>query len=70
MKQQMILAVLLGILVLVSAVQAYQLNTLKSDIQESGLNVKVTGASTSSGPRQTGQLPSNIQNLPQMVGGC
>lgn len=76
MKQTAIVAIILGVLVLISVVQAFQLNSLKTKITEGGLSIKSAGGSTplaaSSGDsgRATASLPSNIQNLPQMVGGC
>ncbi len=73
MKQTTIVAVVLGVLILVSAVQAVQLNALKDTISEGGLEVSTGTFSVpvaSSGGKSTGSLPSNIKDLPQMVGGC
>ncbi|HII16542.1 TPA: hypothetical protein HA361_01385 [Candidatus Woesearchaeota archaeon] len=75
MKQTTIMAVVLGVLLLVSAVQAFQLNSIKSDLAGSDFSVKA--ASSSQAPGASGgtsgapaALPSSINNLPQMVGGC
>ncbi len=68
MDKNIIIAIVLGILVLVSLVQAFQLNELKTKLAEGSLTLgkASTSTSTSSG----GAVPSNIQDLPSMVGGC
>ena len=75
MKTTTIVAVILGVLVLVSLVQAIQLNSLKTKMADSQLSVKSSSSSTpvaSSGDssKKTAALPSSVKNLPQMVGGC
>lgn len=76
MKTTTIVAVILGVLVVISVVQAFQLNSLKTKIGEGQLSIGSSTGRTSvatpsgDGSRSTGSLPSNIQNLPQMVGGC
>ncbi|MBI4447849.1 hypothetical protein HY643_02620 [Candidatus Woesearchaeota archaeon] len=76
MKQTMIVAIILGVLVVLSAVQAFQLNSLKTKVAESKVSVSSSGsaASTSLGvsgnEKTTSSVPSNIKNLPKMVGGC
>ncbi len=79
MKTTTIVAIILGVLVLVSVVQAFQLNGLKEKLAEGQLGVSSsgsnTGAAASSGSKDTAKrtttsLPSSVKNLPQMVGGC
>jgi len=64
MNKNIIIAVVLGILLVLSVVQAFQVNDIKEKI-ESG-NIKVSGAATGGGAN----VPSSLQNLPTMVGGC
>ena len=64
MEDKTIITIVLVVLVLVAGVQAYQLNTLKSSI-ETG-----TVAQSDDGKVNQDSIPSNIQELPQMVGGC
>lgn len=67
MKRETMLTVLLVVLIVVSAVQAVQLVTLSSAIS-SGSSIKAPSpAAAGSG---AAQVPSSLQNLPQMVGGC
>ena len=66
MKKEKLLIVLLVLLVIASAVQAFQLVSLSSSIS-SGSVTKAAAPLASSG---TAQIPSNLQNLPTMVGGC
>ena len=76
-----ILPILLVALILVSAVQAFQLNTLKEKLEGGKLSV----SSGSSGPKaaavgtgsgaggviaSSGSGASGIADLPTMVGGC
>lgn len=74
MKTTTILAVVLGVLVLISIVQAFQLYSVKGALNEG--NVKLGGTSqtvktaTGSSSGSGGDIPANIQNLPNMVGGC
>lgn len=68
MDKNVVIAIVLGALVLIAGVQAFQLFTLKNKIAEGSFSsgaTTQTGASTSSP-----QLPSSLQNLPSMVGGC
>jgi len=72
MKQKTIIALILAALVLLTAVQAYQLNGLKSEVEDGS----VVGSSvskqqpSSGGSSRAAELPSSIKDLPQMVGGC
>jgi len=79
MKATTIVAVILGILVLISVVQAFQLNSLKTKIKEGQLSVgssssKTTPLASSGGSGKPAgspaSLPSSVKDLPQMVGGC
>jgi hypothetical protein len=76
MKQASIVAIMLGVLVLVSAAQAFQLNGVKSEIETASLSAPAVQAQPAqSAPsqdtgKQVASLPDNIKNLPQMVGGC
>lgn len=76
MKQTTIVAIILGVLVVISVAQAFQLNGLKEKIAEGKPSVgsstaKVTPAATSGDTsKRTTALPSSVKNLPQMVGGC
>ena len=78
MKSEMLLSVLLGILIVVSAIQAYQLVNLKESISSGTVAVSSSSAqyssasptqqSASAGNQQS--VPSGLQNAPNMVGGC
>ena len=68
MDKNVVIAIVLGALVLIAGAQAFQLFTLKNKIAEGSVGVSAqtqVGASASSP-----QLPSNLQNLPSMGGGC
>ncbi len=72
MKKNIVVVVVLIILVVISFVQAIQLNGLKTKVSElgtTGISSQKTSV-TSSGGSSSGGIPSNMQNLPQMVGGC
>ncbi len=68
MDKNIIIAIVLGILVLVSIVQAIQLNELKTKLSEGSLTLSKAGSATSTS--SGAGVPSNIQDLPSMVGGC
>lgn len=73
MKKTVIVAIILGMLVLVSAIQAFQLNGLKEKVAEGQLSVKSASsavATSGDSSKKTASLPSSVKNLPQMVGGC
>ena len=67
MEQKTVIMIVLGVLVLIAAVQAYQFSELKTQLAGGSRSVSTVSAPASSG---SPQLPSNLQNLPQMVGGC
>ena len=64
MNRNVIIVIVLVVLVMLTAVQAIQLSSLKTSI--------ITGkVSVGSAPAQSSSsLPSSIDNLPSMVGGC
>lgn len=74
MNQRTIVAIVLGVLVLLSVVQAFQLSGLKTKMADGQLSVKsssgTTSAASEGSSKKTAALPSSIKNLPQMVGGC
>jgi len=68
MDKNVVIAIVLGALVLIAGVQAFQLFTLKNKLAEGSLSAGATPQAGSSG--SSPQLPSSLQNLPSMVGGC
>lgn len=66
------IGIVLGILVLISVVQAFQMSSLRSQVSSGG----VSTAQASLPVQQAGggggspNLPPSLQNLPDMVGGC
>ena len=70
MKATAIIAIVLGVLVLVSVVQAFQLNSLKQDLKEGQVSVGQATSKVPSAPSSSPAVPSNLQSLPDMVGGC
>jgi len=67
MNKNVVIAIVLGALVLIAGIQAFQLFTLKEKLSSGQIS---TGTTTQSGGSGSPQLPSNLQNLPEMVGGC
>lgn len=67
MEQKTIVTIILGVLVLIAAVQAYQFSELKTKLAGGSVPVATVSAPSSG---NAPQVPSNLQNLPQMVGGC
>ena len=67
MKAQTLITIALVVLVVVYGIQTMQLMNIKQQV--SGGNIKVSSTNT---PTQGGQasVPQNLQNLPEMVGGC
>ncbi len=65
MNKNIILIVALSLLLVVSAVQAIQLTALKAQIDEGSVKIGGTAPKTT-----TTQTVDNIDELPQMVGGC
>ena len=65
MNRNEIIVIVLVVLVLLTAVQAIQLSSLKSGISTGKVSVGSAPAQSSGA-----SVPSNIQDLPSMVGGC
>ena len=65
MEKNIWVLIILLVLVIFSTIQAVQLNSLKEKIKELG-TIAPTIQSSGDGVA----VPLNIQNLPQMVGGC
>ena len=65
MNKNVIIAIVLGILLLLTVVQAFQVNTIKDKLS-GGVSLS-TGAAPSGGGLS---VPSSLDNLPTMVGGC
>ncbi len=72
MKQNVVIAIVLGALVLIAAVQAYQLIGLKNQISSGNVQLGAVGVpvAQAGGAGGAPALPSSLQNLPGMVGGC
>ncbi|MFQ5406255.1 MAG: hypothetical protein ACE5DI_03815 [Candidatus Micrarchaeia archaeon] len=79
MSKKLLLVGLVGVLLVVSVFQAFQLNGLNeklNDVKEEGLvasaSSQVQTQAQAPTPKPQGQsgVPQNLQNLPQMVGGC
>ncbi|MEK6891570.1 MAG: hypothetical protein AABX25_00125 [Nanoarchaeota archaeon] len=65
MNRNVIIVIVLVVLVLLTAVQAVQLSSLKSSISTGKVNV---GSVPAAGSARSGA--TDINNLPDMVGGC
>jgi len=65
MDKNMIIAIVLGVLVVIAAVQAFQLFGMNNNVQTSGIN---TPSAASSGGAAAPS--SSAGALPEMVGGC
>ncbi len=70
MNQNVVIAIVLGALVLIAAVQAYQLVGIKDQIASGNIQVGAAGVTPQAGGAGSPALPSSLQNLPGMVGGC
>ncbi len=72
-KNAIVIGVLV-ILILFTIIQAFQLNGIKSDIKNSDIGgtskAGVSSTASKSGSSSSGGVPTNLQNLPGMVGGC
>ncbi len=64
MNRNVIIVIVLVVLVLLTAVQAIQLSSLKTSISTGKVSVGSTPSQSS------GSVPSNLNDLPSMVGGC
>ena len=76
MEKNTLVAMVLGVLVLIAAVSAFQLNGLRNTLSGGAIVSTVNTASQPSPIPQSApsggnpQIPSSLQNLPDMVGGC
>lgn len=70
MKQSTVLAVILAVLVVFSAVQAYQVTALKSQLQDAKLSLGTSSSSLRVKQTTSPALTQSAANLPAMVGGC
>ena len=74
MNKNIIVVGILVLLVLISVVQTFQIVEMKSSVTEmevTGNSVQATtSSSTTSSSGSSGGVPTNLQNLPGMVGGC
>lgn len=62
MKTGTVVFVVLAVLLIFSAVQAAQIHNLKVQLEDGAMVAPSSG--------RTQDLPANLQNLPEMVGGC
>jgi hypothetical protein len=72
-NQTLILAIILGIFVFLSAIQAVQITSISQKIGSEGFvlgDSKQTSYGSTPSPSSKTNIPENIQELPQMVGGC
>ncbi len=67
MNRNVIIVIVLVVLVLLTAVQAIQLSSLKSSISAGKVSV---GSAPVQSSGSGASVPSSIQDLPSMVGGC
>lgn len=73
MNKNLLMIGILMALVLVSAVQAAQLVNIKSDMKDLGVGTTIKKTTPTSNVKATSgssNTPTNLQNLPGMVGGC
>ena len=70
MDKNVIMAIVLGALVVVAALQAFQLFGLKNQLSSGAVQTTTVSTPTQTGGSSGNTVPSNIQNLPSMVGGC
>jgi len=68
MNKNVVIAVVLGALILIAGVQAFQLFTIKDKLASG--NIATTTTTQTGGDGGSPKLPSNLENLPGMVGGC
>jgi len=69
MNKNMVIAIVLGALVLIAGIQAFQLFSLKTTLASGG-GSSVAATQSSGGSGGSPKLPSSLENLPTMVGGC
>lgn len=67
MNKNMIIVIVLAILVLITAVQAVQLNSLKNSISSGKVSLNNAPSGVGAGGDSSA---SSLNELPSMVGGC
>ena len=72
MNKNWIFASVLAVLVIVSAVQAVQLNSIKQSLSEGEITVGSASSTTrtASSSSSTTSSSASLSELPSMVGGC
>lgn len=73
MNKEIVLTAMLAVFVLVSAVQAFQLADLNGQIEGMSLTAGSSQDDSSASLSDSGgraSLPSSLESLPGMVGGC
>ena len=72
MNQNVVIAIVLGALVLIAGVEAYQLMSIKNNIVSGNVQIGSAGISPAASGGSGGgvSLPSSLDSLPGMVGGC
>ena len=68
MNKNVVIAIVLGALILIGGIQAFQLYSLKTKM--AGGQISTGTQVASGGAGGSPQLPSSLENLPGMVGGC
>jgi len=69
-NKNIIIAVVLGALVLIALFQAFQLVGLKDKLGSGASTATSNAPAPQASAGGSPSLPSNLQNLPSMVGGC
>ena len=71
-KKTLLIVGVLALLVVISIVQAVQLTSLSGSVNELGTTntIGAPKTTTSSSSHEKSSVPTNIQDLPGMVGGC
>ncbi len=71
-NQILILTILLSVFVVLSTIQAVQITSISNKIEAQGFTLGSSNDATysSGSSKPSSSIPANIQELPQMVGGC
>lgn len=71
-NRNLIISVILVIFIIILAVQSFQLNNLKNNVENGQVKIISSGGNSypSTGNPVTSKVNSPIQNLPSEVGGC
>lgn len=74
MNKNWIFAIVLGVLIIISVVQAVQLNSIKQSLSEGEITISGSASSTtstaSSSSSSSTSSSASLSELPSMVGGC